>query len=138
MAISLVNQTAAIGLAAVLTALVAPAAHADYLTGYDDWSRLTLPEKNGYAMGLFDGDQAVFVVNGKSNPNEQALKSGVNDCFVAEKIESPHALQMIEDGYKNAAERDKSPAWVFSDEIAKTCREYINTRRAKLNLAPIR
>jgi hypothetical protein len=126
-------RTLIVGLVGML-AFAAPAS-ATYIRNYAQWSKLSPAMKEGFAIGVFDGQ---FGIVGKYDEMGKANAEGANACASDAKIDSKTLVEMVDRFYtQNTDLWSNSAASVIHRAVLSVCKVQVNKARAARNLGQL-
>ena len=114
--------------------LASSSAEAMYVENYAAWRGMGTAQKEGVAIGAFDG---AFGIVKPNDSDAMSLWAGIRDCTISLKLDSSMLRQLVESRYQQqTVDWDKPAAWIVYDEVKRLCRTAINKYRAEAGLPP--
>lgn len=116
----------------LLIALIPTVASAAYIDNRADWDKMTIAEKQAYAMGAFD---SLNIKMFDDAPETTAAKRGRLQCLVEMQVPNGTLAKLIDEGYAADVSRfSHPPGVVLINQISAMCGPQIKAERAKLGL----
>ncbi|OCJ05245.1 hypothetical protein A6U87_14650 [Rhizobium sp. AC44/96] len=118
----------------ILSIFIASAAHAGFLSNYASWEKQDRYGQYMYVQGLFDAQDSNGAVGEESWVT--ARRQGLSTCFIEQSLTAPLLADAVTKHYQaNVGDWVLPPSVVFQEVAGRVCLSYINTERAKANLA---
>lgn len=119
---------------AFVMVLAAGAAHAEMVSDYAGWRKLTAGEQAAYAAGFIDGHLV-----GDGGPASVAYTLGARACFAKLGVTAKSLAGTINDYYRQNSKAQSSPPGVavLRTVMRGPCLPFINAERKKYKLEPL-